>query len=200
MEGLFFYWICWLLWIIITFLMEKSRTRQFFGIWLLMLLIFSKTEIMVAEFNINASIFILYIGSIVLLAVNKRWLYHVFSAICIVFGYLGIMLWEQISPVWMFLPREAVIPATGFILLSLLTGSYIAKIAIWCLGVSTGEIIFSILLNGYGFKESIGDFAFLDVVMIEIGIIYCLTLLHKIRARMEYIIQSFEKQKNKIGS
>ncbi|MDL4840788.1 YphA family membrane protein [Aquibacillus rhizosphaerae] len=197
MDGLFFYWMGWIIWILITFLMKKNRNRTILGLGILILILFSDTIITIGNLDVNVALILLYFAAMFVLASRKDWIINTIWSLAIVFGYAGILFWEQISPIWLFVPRTIIIPVIGFVFLSFLSRSFVVKCVIWCLGITTGEVIHGLILHSYGFSESIGELAFLDLVFIEIAFLLVNLFIKETRVRLDLFTQSIEKQRKR---
>jgi len=77
-------------------------------------------------------------------------------------------MWEMVSPVWVIAPRMIIYAVLSFLLMFLITNEFWLRIAIFSLGSSVGEIIYSCLLLDYGIYEKAGDASYLDIVSIVI--------------------------------
>ncbi|MDC3415391.1 hypothetical protein [Aquibacillus salsiterrae] len=198
MSGLLFYWTGWMFWVIATFLMDKSVLRTFLGCSVLITIISSNQWLVYSDdLKINLSIISLTFCSLLFLAKEKGWLLSTIRALCVLFGYVGILFWEQVSPVWMFLPREIIIPVIGILVVMILTKNYIERGIIWCMGISTGEILHGLILRSYGFSPEIGELAFLDLVFIGFGLLVVIRGIVELRLRMDMFLQLVEKQKKR---
>ncbi|MCT2537399.1 hypothetical protein NC661_00405 [Aquibacillus koreensis] len=197
MDGLIFLWVSWLIWIMITFFMGKDNKRTQLACWILLIIISAGITFTVSSITFSATVSVLYIGALFVLAKSKDWLLQTMKCVCLVFGYAGLLFWEQISPIWLFAPRLLIITVLGFIILQFLSASFFERCMIWCLGVTTGEIIHGLILNSYGLRESIGDLAFMDVLFIEISFLIIAQFLKELRLRIEILTQMIEKQKKR---
>ncbi|WP_407268711.1 hypothetical protein [Radiobacillus sp. PE A8.2] len=199
MTGILFYWIAWMLWVITTFLMRKSFKRTFLAAGILITILSSQ---LVLDFNgvkVNVSIAIIFIWTIIALAKQSDWFLSIFRCLCIVFGYIGILFWEQITPVWMIASRELILPLVGLVALWVLSSSNHERVVIWCMGTTTGEVLHSFILQSYGFQEVIGDMAFFDTLFVGLGFLSITFILKEIKLRMDLLIQIVEKQKKGVN-
>jgi hypothetical protein len=198
MNGLFFYWLAWLLWVLITFFMEKNITRTFLAFIVLAVITFSNTIVtLFGNIEFTLSIFVVYIFALVMVSQTNKKIITLWKSICLVFGYVGFLFWEQISPVWIVAPREILIPVFGFILLLLLNGNTKEKLAIWCLGTSTGEILHGVILHSYDMREAIGNMSFFDLLVIEISFLVIAHHIVELKKKLDIFVQSMEKQKKR---
>ncbi|MBM7569813.1 hypothetical protein [Aquibacillus albus] len=197
MDGLYFYWISWMLWVVITFLLNKNRKRTFLAVWILTLIIVSSLSFSIKGLQINCAVIVLIIGAIIIVAHSSNWFMNTIQSLCLLFGYVGLLFWEQLSPVWIVLPRIILIPALALFLLFILAPSFKERYAIWCLGVTTGEILHGLILHSYGFTPYVGGFAFLDLLFIEFGLLLLVQGFLEMRKKMEQFILLIEKQKKR---
>ncbi|WP_138416932.1 YphA family membrane protein [Aquibacillus sediminis] len=195
MDGLLFYWICWMIWIYVTFIMKKHRLRDLLALWLLFILIFSSNEIMLGNISINMAVFVLFFGALLAFSFLSNWLKSLLYCLCLVFGYIGILFWEQISPVWMVAPRTIIITIIGFFFLLILTKQYVKRCIIWCLGLTTGEVIHGLIMNSYSMQETIGDMAFMDIIFLELATLSLYQGFVELQSRLDSTVQTIEQQK-----
>lgn len=200
MDGLLFYWISWMIWIIVTFLMPKNKYRNYLAMAILMVIFCSNAVILVNNVEVYLTIAILYFGSIVAIVNCQNIVKSISKAICIVFGYVGLLFWEQISPIWIVIPRTILIPLIGFVLLIILSDSFQERCVLWCLGLTSGEIIHGLILNSYKLSEGIGEMAFMDVLIVEIGFLITTTSLLKLKRKIDLFVRSIEEQKKKVNT
>ncbi|WP_077621720.1 YphA family membrane protein [Sediminibacillus massiliensis] len=194
MEGLFFYWISWMVWVFFTFLYRKDRFRIFMSAWILLLIICSEINATFVGYQVNMAVIVSFCGGMILHARSSRWLYHNFCTLCLVFSYTGILFWEMISPIWVFMPRLLMVPFLGVALLFFVCKTFRDRCAVWTLGVTTGEILHTIILNSYGFSVGIGQLSFLDLMMVGISFNLLATLMVLVKRRVEIILQSIEEK------
>ncbi|WP_026771243.1 MULTISPECIES: hypothetical protein [Sediminibacillus] len=194
MEGLLFYWICWLLWITTTFLLKKNRTRFYVSFVILLLLTCSNTNITVWDSKLNLATVVSFFAGILYLAKKKDWILLLFGSLCMTFCYVGILLWEMISPIWLFVPRLLMIPVIGLVLLFFLTETLIEKCMVWCLGITSGEILHGLIMNSYGFHPSIGEHSFFDLLFVGIAFIILLRLTLVAKQKLDQVAQTIERK------
>jgi hypothetical protein len=94
-------------------------------------------------------------------------------------GYAALLLWEKNTPVWLFMPRFVLIPLISVIIINMLTKGVHTRIATGLLGISAGELIYNIMLSGYGLKEPVGEMGFLDNLIVTLTLIILLDFIRK---------------------
>nr|GGG65193.1 hypothetical protein GCM10011398_06040 [Virgibacillus oceani] len=191
-SGIIFYWIGWIFWVIVTFFMKKGRQRTFYACWILFIILSSSVSIQVSKYQIGLSFIILLIGSIYFHSIAKS-LYLLFSAFTISLGYIAILFWERITPVWIFLPRTVLIPLIMTFLIVLLTDSLHDKLAVGLLGLTSGEIFHSIILSSYRLYETIGGLAFLDSFFMMAMFVVFIDSLLKVKAKLYAAVREYKQ-------
>ncbi|GGB33574.1 hypothetical protein GCM10011409_08750 [Lentibacillus populi] len=177
-NGLLFLWFAWMLWIIVTFFMKKGTKRTYFACIILLLINCSNTTLKIGDYHVLLSFIVLLAGLLFFHSVAQSF-YLLFSSFTICLGYTAILFWEQITPIWMFLPRVILIPLTLTIIITILTKQFEKRLAIGLIGITCGEIYHSFILTSYTIQEVIGDKAFFDMILTFIMLQTILEILHK---------------------
>lgn len=178
-DGLIFYWICWILWIIITFIMKKESKRTILACWLLAALLCSDIHVTTGNFHISLTFLILLAGATVLQIRINHYIYQIFATFTLMTGYMAMLLWEKFAPVWLFLPRFVLIPLLCFIILHLMLKNAENKVAAVLFALCAGEILITLILAGYGLQKEIGEMAFFDTLLVTVAITLCADLFKK---------------------
>lgn len=192
-NGLLFYWFGWMLWIIVTFLMKKTELRTKIACWILIAILSSNVNINIDNYHVSLTFLILFGSVIILHAQLPRMMYHTFISFIITIGYAAILLWEQNTPVWLFLPRFILIPAISVMIISILVKGVYNRLVIGLLGLSAGELLYNMLLTGYDLQTSIGKMAYLDNLTITIVIIILLGSLHKGKVKLSSLLTHYNQ-------
>lgn len=186
-SGLIFYWISWMLWVIITFFMEKTNQRLILASWILLILIGSNVYIELFTYSISIAFIFLFIGTLLLTTQSKRLYYSVFSSFTIMIGYIAILIWEKVTPVWFIFPRELFIPFFIFVLLTLFSKRFYHRLAIGLLGVSFAEIFYFFILSDGYVSSIIGKKEFFDHIAILIIFLLLSSLLQSVKQRQKRV-------------
>lgn len=196
MDGLFFLYINWMLWVVLFFLMPNSQMRMWISNCLLLLIITSSFEVQVSPISVTLANLLIIVVSLFIIAIHSR--QHIRTAclalsVCI--GYVGALMWEMVSPVWIFAPRLLIYSVLAFMLMLLISDSMWLRIAIWGLGSSVGEIVYSFLLIDFGFHEPVGDLAYLDIYSLVIFLIVITSIGGKFLNWLENTVTDLVKRK-----
>ncbi|MFD1038701.1 hypothetical protein ACFQ3N_09900 [Virgibacillus byunsanensis] len=157
--------------------MKKIRKRTVLACWILSVLMCSNLYASFENIQLSIAFIILWLGALLFHAKLPHLVYHVFSSFTISIGYIAILLWEQHTPVWMFLPRIILIPVISTMLIVILVKGFHNRIVVGILGISSGETIYSLLLSSYAIQETIGEMAFFDMTIITLLIIVSLEII-----------------------
>lgn len=163
-EGLIFYFVSWCVWVVVTFLMAKTRERFLAGLFLMVLIISSNESVAIFHFRFSLTAIIITCVCIAILINRKKVVYPTFASIIVSIGYAGMLLWETVVPVWVVMPRLILLSLLCYILLYFLVESMMVRLAIWGFGSVFGEFIYSMVVMGYNVSAPIGDAGYLDVL------------------------------------
>lgn len=168
-NGLLFFWISWILWVIVTFFMQKNLQRLLFAIYILLLIITSQIYISINEFTLSVSLLLTIVACLIALSKLKRPLYYTFISFTVMIGYMAILIWEKTTPVWMFLPRNLLIPMILLILIICLGGRLRERLTYSMFGICSGEMMYHMMFSNYFLSDVIGNLSFLDLLLVTVG-------------------------------
>lgn len=180
-SGLLFYWFSWILWIIVTFFMQKNRLRTLLACWILSVILYSNLYISINTFQISVSYLFLLAGTVILYARIPVMIFHVFGSLTIMIGYSAILIWENQMPFNLFFPSFLIISCFLFILITFITTGIWNRLACTLLGMTGGELLYSIVLSEYLIVEVIGDKRFFDFILVLTIAIICQAFLLKFK-------------------
>ena len=173
MEGIFFYWIAWMVWVYSTFMIKKSRFRLMVSIIVLVIIIVSPYSIHLGIFEINVTIIAFLIICSALL-VKKTTIQKVYLLVCtltITIAYVSFLLFELFDPVWLFIDRKWMLAIILVYLASMLIKERKIRVACVVLGTSQGELLYGFILSHFRFEYVIGSMSYLDITAITSAVI-----------------------------
>lgn len=200
MEGFLFLWVSWILWVIVTFLMPKTKTRLMHAVFLLTTISLTSVYFVWDGLYIYLVILVLLVYGFILLTKTDRWLRHTIVSIGVGLGYSGYLFWEQVMPIMLLVSRNLLIPAMASVVLFFITNNIRDQLAIWLLSASFGELIHSFILHSYGLEAALGELRFLDATFVTIGCLLVLRGFLELRRKLNDTIQWLEKQNNEVKS
>lgn len=178
-TGLLFYWLAWIFWVLTTFFMSKTWKRTFFSCWILLIILCANIYIENIHFPISLSLFILFVGVAVWIAHLQCWSRFLVTSFIIMIGYTALLFWEHNTPVWLFMPRTIMLSMISTLFISSLAKPFFTRVMIGLMGMSCGELMYSLVLAGYGLENTAGGLAFLDCAVVTILWLIGLDILQK---------------------
>ncbi|MEN2766165.1 YphA family membrane protein [Ornithinibacillus xuwenensis] len=189
MEGVYFYWFCWLFWIVITFLMPKSKKRTVLAVWLLVIITVSNLYLSFNYIEISMSFLLIIVGSFISISLLSRIGFSIFSAFTIMIGFTSLLIWEAHAPVWIFMPRLLIIPIICVLLITFIAKGLQKRMTLVTLGLCGGEFLYSVMVSRFSIRQTIGEREFLDTLLIVLFILVCLEVIQKGREKFILVIR-----------
>ncbi|MUV39765.1 hypothetical protein JNUCC1_03649 [Lentibacillus sp. JNUCC-1] len=124
-----------------------------------------------SDISFNMTFFLMFLGSIFVFVRKSLPLYALFCALALSIGYTSMLLWEQLMPVWWFMPKLLMMPLLVCILVVLMQRTTEGRMVVSVLGMVNGEMLHKLILYGYHIQIDIGSFEFLDQVTVTVLLI-----------------------------
>ncbi|WP_282140646.1 YphA family membrane protein [Cytobacillus oceanisediminis] len=202
MEGLIFYWISWMVWIMATFFMDRNNKYRFLlSAWILFFIMLSPWTLKI--FNVETGIgglFLLvslYIFTGRLKKLSK--LYFLFCAFILMMAYVTFHLFELFDPVWVIFSRNWMLSVLLVYLAVLLQKNRMLRLPLILLGSIQGEVLYALILNQFSFPYTIGSLAFLDIMAISVSISAVWIAVQWAVKYIEANFKHFEREKQKLS-
>ena len=183
----------WLLWIIITFFMKKSRQRTIFACWVLISILLSNLYLTIQGHNILLPFIILIIVITLIHSRLPRQLYHLFVSFTIMIGYTAVLLWQRDTPLWLFIPEFVLIPVISSMLIFILIKGFYNRLITGVLGMSLGEVLYGFILSSYNFQKTIGDMNFFEVLYFTMAVLVVFNLVQKGNSKLYVLLDSYKQ-------
>lgn len=168
MEALYYYWSIWFVWIMVTFIMEKSLWRGVLGICVLVHIIFSHIMISVLDMSINAGFLMTFLyacAAFVIYRPSYRMM-RIMQLGSMVSAYAFFMMFALYDPVWFTIIK---VDWVVFILLILMCMTYgqplTERITLWMMSVCLGEALYALTIHRLTSSIVLGDLSFLSFVV-----------------------------------
>jgi hypothetical protein len=182
MEGLYFYSFFWLIWMIATFFMKKTRQRTMLAASALITIILSSVSLYIGGFQVTLSFLFLFFLSCYFAAKQtlRKLLYLAIAALTIAFSYASFQLLVLFDPVWIWMDRAWMLAMILFIICFLFYENIQSRLLCLIIGSCQGEMLYSIITKRVSLSYVIGSFSFLDTVSISAFCLLIWTLLEQI--------------------
>ncbi|NLP51936.1 hypothetical protein [Bacillus sp. RO1] len=190
-TGQYFYFICWVSWIIIAFFFPKSVVRTFMSILILLVIAGSTTTIQMFGFTVTASFLVLAVIALILLvkSLKQKYILHYLSICTIALAYVCFILFEIYDPVWIFLDRTWLLSVIILYLSLLLFKTKRERFVFMLAGVLFGEVLRSIVMDRIFSYSAIGTFEFLAVLALSSAGMAIWMIFETLTIHLDSIIQ-----------
>lgn len=202
MEGLIFYWISWMVWIMATFFMDRNNKYRFLlSAWILIFIMLSPWTFKI--FNVETGIgglFLivsLYIFAGRLKKLSK--LYFFFCTFILMMAYVIFHLFELFDPVWVMFSRNWMLSILLVYMAVLLQKNRMLRLPLILLGGIQGEVLYALILKQFSFPYTIGSLAFLDIMAISVSISAVWITVQWAVKFIETNFKHFEREKQKLS-
>lgn len=200
MEGAMFYWICWSLWVFLTFFLDKQHPyRLKLSAIVLILLLLSNIHFMVGSFEIYASGLFLLVISHLFFSQEKRGaiIYIFICSLIVSIAYATFHLFEIFDPIWIVFKKEWMMGICFGYLAILLQKNLKGRLIIMISGTMQGEFLYAYFLSKYQFPYSIGAYDYLDVCSLTGALLVGWSCLENAGSIAQNHFHLFEKGKQK---
>lgn len=202
MEGILFYWIAWMFWIMVIFFMKRDSKERFtLALSILLVIIASPKMITIFGLHFSFSCLFLYLLLLYVLVKQERMMiFSIFlSAFIVMLAYACFHIYELFDPVWLLFPRIWMMSGLLVALSIILQTKKSFRFLVLLLGSIQGDFLYSLILKKYSFPYTIGSFSFLDIA--SLSAIF-LTIWNGIEMLAEFYAKHYnqsEKEKQKLS-
>ncbi|MFD2045877.1 hypothetical protein ACFSTA_13195 [Ornithinibacillus salinisoli] len=191
-NGLYFYWISWTLWVIVTFFMKKNTKRTLLSYWILVSIIVSNAYFTFDYYDISLTFISILIGGFLLFPHISRMVYHMFCTFTMMIGYASILIWEGQAPIWLFMPRFVLIPLICIFMICILVRGLYPRITVALVGICSGEFLYSHMLSNYYISYVVGEMIFFDTLSLILFIIIGIEWIRKLKRKLFLILRNYK--------
>ncbi|KIL11453.1 YphA family membrane protein [Bacillus safensis] len=165
---MYYYWSIWFVWIMVTFIMEKSLWRSVLGICVLVHIIFSHVMISVLDIRINAGFLMTFLyacAAFVIFRPSYRMM-RIMQLGSMVSAYAFFMIFALYDPVWFTIIKVDWVVFALLILMCMTYGQPLTeRITLWMMSVCLGEALYALTIHRLTSSIVIGDLSFLSFVV-----------------------------------
>ena len=201
-DGLLFYWIFWMGWIVTTFLYPKNhKDRKMFAAWLLISIMLSTLTIPIGILQVSGT-GVFMIGTayffISRLPINQL-LYILLSSFILMLVTVCFLLYELFDPVWLFMRRDWLLAIILTCVTLLLLKNRKQRIMAIIVGSIHGELFFSSILTKYSFSYPTATLSSLDSIALTLSMLICWNWFEGVASSFDKYFHSIEKEKQKLS-
>ncbi|WP_429747819.1 YphA family membrane protein [Bacillus pumilus] len=165
---MYYYWSIWFVWIIVTFIMEKSSWRNVLGVFVLVHIICSHFMISIFDMSLNAGYLMtfLYACAGFVIFRSGHQIMRIVQLGSMVSAYAFFMIFALYDPVWFTLIKVDWVVFALLILMSLTYGHHFTeRVTLWMMAVCLGEALYALTIHRLTSSIVIGDLSFLSLVV-----------------------------------
>lgn len=184
-EQFFFYWLSWVLIVLVTFFMGKSRIKTMFLFILLLVVATINWKITVFRtFELPIAFLIIYIWSFIYAARFPMNLYRISACFTVMLGFIALLNVVKIAPIWFIIDYYFMIPLMMSFIIILLEDSFSVQIGIATFTLANGYLFYSLTLISYRLSDTIIEWQFFILFYLTILL---LLISHAITAIFHYV-------------
>lgn len=200
MEGVLFYWLFWIGWIITTFFYPKRHPNRLkFSAWILVTILFSTFYLNLFGFELSGSgVFILFTTYLYIVQYKKKQiLYLLLTSFIIMIAYVCFLLFELFDPIWIIFKREWMLSLMISYLAIFLHSNKMQRILVILLGMIQGEMLYAQIIRKYSFVYPSVTLSFLDALALTLVIILAWNCLEIIANHFDKYFRTEETERPK---
>ncbi|MEC2058870.1 MULTISPECIES: YphA family membrane protein [Bacillus] len=162
MEQFYYYWSMWFLWVLTTFIIQKTKRRFAVSVFILTNIILSIHDIAL-YFSLNAAYMMFFVCGCVYAGYLGMYRFrYILVCLTLVAAYAFVYLFALYDPVWFIIKPEW----AAVILIVLLTASvernFEKQLALFVLGMCQGELVYSFVIQKLAGALAVGGFQWLN--------------------------------------
>lgn len=172
MEGIWFYWVTWMGWIVVTFFLKKGELRFKLALFILLYIISAHYVFSFHEINISLGFLILLGMSYVLVSglPNHKLFYFFICSVILSFSYVSFFLFKLFDPVWVIINPAFMLAFILMYLVIILVKDIKTRVNLFLFGSCHGELLYGLIMNYFTFPHIVGYLSFFDAV--AIGLVF----------------------------
>lgn len=167
-EEFLTYWLIWIIFIIVYFFMKNGMKRSLFLFWILFTIIATNIFININSTSVSMAFILLLCGAIIFYVTNSFSIYKMIATFSIMIGYVSLLMWKKITPIWFFMPSYFMIPVLSVVVITFLLHDHYAQITAALVGITFGQLIYELIIISYQLNTIIGERVFFIHISITI--------------------------------
>lgn len=200
MEGFYYYWLLWMLWVWITFF-QSNRFYRILSVIILLSFVFSLSSITIYQFKIYFPTVIFLISSFYFIGNEgkKRAIFFLVSSFIIMMVYGSFHLFTLYEPVWLLFDGKWMLAILIVYCSTILGKKHSDRLIMIVCGMGYGDLLYSVVLHRIGIYYPVGSLAFLDTIAISITLLTAIHSVKQLSHYLEQLLKQTEKEKQKLS-
>lgn len=167
-EEFLFYWLMWIIFIIVYFFMDTGRKRTLFLFWILITIITTNMSLNINGVSVSIAFLCFLLSVIIFYVTDVFSIYKMIATFPIMIGYVSLLMWKKITPIWFFMPSYFMIPVLSVVVVSFLLPKQYEQITAALVGITFGQLIYEMIVMSYRLNNIIGEHTFFIHISITI--------------------------------
>ncbi|MCZ0754427.1 YphA family membrane protein [Anoxybacillus sp. J5B_2022] len=190
MEGIYFYWCAWVVWIYATFLMKKTKWRTALAAGVLLLMSGSIYHVGIGVFSLTYSFLFLFVAAFALTANGGKQLGYLFmAALAVAFLSAAFRLLALADPVWVWADERWMLAISMAAICLMLHRDSATRLFAAIIGSCQGEIVYAVAVRDV-FPYTIGSLPFFDALALTCACLFVWSLFEN----MHHHVDAWQKQ------
>ena len=164
MEGGYFYWLSWCLWMIYTFFAPKNRVRLLICLYILLLITLSAHDVTIYSFHMSLAYILMLMVSYSFVMKKKgiSFIYFAFASASMTMLYAAFHFLLLFDPVWVFAEATWLLALVLLFTSFVLYRSFYDRFLVLTVSCCQGDFLYAFVLKQFSFPHPIGSPLFLD--------------------------------------
>lgn len=158
------------------------------------MIIFANVHIPLENYQFSITFFLILWVAIYLYVNLEKRIYHLMISFMMMIGYVGLLLWNFYTPLWLFIHELILVPLFCNVIILLFVRGIWAKIAVLLFGMVAGELFSHLIFTSYGLLQTIGSLQFFDQLFISL---ITLLILHSLQWSIQRLYDSLHVYKQR---
>ncbi|WP_419881221.1 hypothetical protein ACN6MY_16820 [Peribacillus sp. B-H-3] len=172
MEGLLFYWMAWMSWVVVMFFMPKTIKFRFVLLFhILSVISLAGYQLDVQRYSINTAA--IYLFAVICASIRNKTLSNQINFICacviLALAYSSLEMFALLDPVWVIFSKTAMLAILINYAAILLIKDWKMRILSIILGLVLGDCLYAAVLYHIGMPYPAASFEWLDKAAVIIG-------------------------------
>lgn len=169
MDGLFFYWILWMAWVIFMFFVPNTYQHRYAILFHLLAVIFlAAYELKVYRYVMNlSSIYLFIVCSFYIRSLSLfKTIAFILSCFIISLGYASFQIFSLVDPIWVIFKAEWMLGILLNYLVIILFRDWKMRIVALLIGMIIGDSIYAALLRFNYIPYTAGSYVWMDMAVL----------------------------------
>lgn len=198
MDGFIFFWFAWAMWILVTFILNKTNPYRTFLAFSILFTI-STANIYLQFFSYDISLAVLFLFIICAIPYHQyslvKFFYIYIRILTLAIAQSAVLFVSLYDPVWFFISEQFVMSFLVMILVIVLFDQYKERLRAVIISLFLTDIINAIVLKKFDIQYQIGSLYMLDTLAISVFFVSTWGLLEFLQTSFQQKNYQQEKEK-----